>query len=330
MSKLDTGAPSQKVIESLYKFTDDFSDPAKFEQWKPKIKAYQEALDKNALAEYRVPESEVPKTLDSAPFNTLAYLSKTKHLSPEEHTITNLTATELASAIASKKYTSVEVLKAFAHRAVIAHQFTNFACDFFINEGITRAQSLDDHLAKTGKTVGPLHGVPISLKEQIGYGGKITHGGWVAYLDNIPKEDGVTISVLRNLGAVFYVRTNEPQTLMHLDSNNNIVGRTRNAHNSLLTSGGSSGGEGASISTKASPLGVGTDIGGSIRAPAAFAGVYGLRPTTRRISTAGGVSSGRGQESCVAVAGPLANSLDDVEFFMKSYINDDQSCHYVG
>ncbi|GME69599.1 unnamed protein product [[Candida] boidinii] len=314
------GSPAD--IEKWYKFTDDVSDPALFETWKPKIKTYLENLDKETLKEYRVAESEVPSDLDSKPFNFVKYLYEKKPLSDKELEITDLTSTELAKKIESKELSSVEVLKAFAHRAIIGQQFTNFACEFFIQEAVKRAEELDEILATTGKTVGPLHGIPISLKEQIGYAGKITHGGWVGWLDNVPKEDAATIKVLKKLGAVLYVRTNQPQSLMHLDSNNNITGRSRNPYNSLLTPGGSSGGEGACVSFGGSPLGVGTDIGGSIRAPAAFAGCWGLRPSTRRISCLGGVSSGKGQETVVAVAGPLSRSIDDIELFMKSYINE--------
>ncbi|KAG0683211.1 hypothetical protein C6P42_001525 [Pichia californica] len=327
---LATGAPTN--IESFYKFTDDVSDPKLFESWKPKIESYLADLDKNTLPELRVSSNEIPSNLDSKIFNTINFLSNSNSLSKIEHEITESSATDLAIKISKSIYSSVDVLKAFAHRAVILQQFTNFAMDFFINEGIKRAEELDSYLLKTGKTIGPLHGLPISLKEQIGYAGKITNGGWVGWLDNIPKDDATTIKTLKKLGATFYVRTNQPQSLMHLDSNNNIIGRTRNPYNSLLTPGGSSGGEGACVAARGSVIGVGTDIGGSIRAPAAFSGCYGLRPSTRRISCFGGVSSGKGQESVVAVCGPLANTVDDIELFMKSYINegkpwdDDQWC----
>lgn len=309
-------------LEHLYKFTDDVSNPELFESWKPKIAAYRADLEKAQPAELRAPVEDVPATIDEEIFNTVEYIKSSTALSPEEKEITEMSATDLAAKIAKSELSSVAVLKAFAHRAVVLNQFTNFAMEFFINEALVRAQELDDYLKKEGKTMGPLHGLPISLKEQIGYAGKITNGGWVAWLDYIPEDDAATIKVLRKLGAIFYVRTNQPQSLMHLDSNNNIIGRTRNPYNSLLTPGGSSGGEGCCVAGKGSALGVGTDIGGSIRAPAAFSGCYGLRPTSRRISTWGGVSSGKGQESVVAVAGPITNSVEDIELFMKAYINE--------
>lgn len=90
----------------------------------------------------------------------------------------------------------------------------------------------------------------------------------------------------------------------------------------LLSSGGSSSGEGAIVGYGGSAIGVGSDIGGSIRAPAAYSGCHGLRPTTKRISVKGGVSSGAGQESVPAVAGPMARSIDDLELWMKAYINE--------
>ncbi|GMM28044.1 hypothetical protein DAMA08_007600 [Martiniozyma asiatica (nom. inval.)] len=317
---LNIGIPEN--FDVLFKFKDDVSNAHLYESWKPKINAYKEALDKAQPAELRAPATDIPSNLDSKIFNTVQYLNQSNTLSDKEKEITSLTATELAAKIAQQEYSSVAVLKAFAHRAVVLNQFTNFAMQFFIDEGLKRAEELDEIIKKTGKTVGPLHGLPISLKEHIGYEGKNTNGGWVSMLDDVTETDPTTVNVLKRLGAVFYVRTNQPQTLMHLDSNNNIVGRTRNPYNSLLTSGGSSGGEGACIGGKGSALGVGTDIGGSIRAPAAFCNCYGLRPTSRRLSTWGGLCGDGGQESVVSVVGPLANSVKDIELFMKSYINE--------
>jgi amidase len=115
---------------------------------------------------------------------------------------------------------------------------------------------------------------------------------------------------------------------MHLDSENNFTGLTKCPFNLLLSSGGSSSGEGAVVAFGGSAIGVGSDIGGSIRAPAAFSGCHGLRPTTRRISTKGGISSGAGQESVPAVVGPLGRSIDDLELWMKSYINEGQPWNY--
>jgi amidase len=100
-----------------------------------------------------------------------------------------------------------------------------------------------------------------------------------------------------------------------------IFGRTLNPYNRSLTSGGSTGGEGALIALRGSPLGVGSDIGGSIRIPAAFCGLYGLRPSSGRIPYAGVVNSLEGQDSLVSVLGPMSNSLTGIEAFMKAVID---------
>ncbi|KAL7665386.1 amidase [[Candida] zeylanoides] len=301
-------------------------------EWLPLVERYRQELKGSIPAEY---QCELPDSIDKLVengFNPFMYLYSAKLLTVEEFGITDLPAHVLVKKLARGELSAVKTFKAFAHRATIAHQFTNCALQLFIGEGLERASYLDDYLKKNGKPFGPLHGLPISLKEHLDYRGKVTHGGYVSQLGNVPSAHGVTTQVLENLGAVFYVRTNEPQTLMHVDSNNNIIGLSRNPHNMRLSSGGSSSGEGAIVAFGGSALGVGSDIGGSIRAPAAFSGCHGLRPTSKRISASGGVSAGAGQESVLGVVGPLARSIADLELWMKHYINGgkpwmlDQSC----
>lgn len=106
----------------------------------------------------------------------------------------------------------------------------------------------------------------------------------------------------------------------HLDCDNNITGRTRNPHNVRLSPGGSSGGEGASIAFRCAAIGIASDIGGSIRLPAAFCGSYGLRPTTLRTPWNGVGLAGEGQEAIRCTLGPITNSLRDVDLFMKAVL----------
>lgn len=289
--------------------------------WEPKVQKYREELEKGIKDEYKIHLPDSSQSLVSKGFSPLKHLYAKKLLTEREFEITDSSASDLLGKISVGSISSVEVFNAFAKRAVIAHQFTNCALDLFTDEGLARAKYLDDYYQKNGKTIGPLHGLPISLKEQMSYAGKITHGGYVSQITNITKEHGVTNQVLENLGAVFYVRTNQPQSLMHLDSNNNFIGVSRNPFNLGLSSGGSSSGEGSIVGFGGSPIGIGSDIGGSIRAPAAYSGCHGLRPTSRRISTSGGVSCNAGQESIPAVIGPMARTIEDLDLLMKSYIN---------
>ena len=147
------------------------------------------------------------------------------------------------------------------------------------------------------------------------------NAGFVGWWDHKSEGNAVILSILWNAGCVFYARTTQPQTLMHLETSSNLYGVTVNPFNRSLTSGGSSGGEGALIGLRGSCLGIGSDIGGSIRSPAANCGVYGLRPTTYRIPTDGWSATMLSQEQIVAVIGPLSTSLEGIKIFMKTILD---------
>lgn len=301
---------------------DNYEDNAKFTaEYLPRLEKYRLDLAAGILPQYSVELPEPATGLAEKQLNSVKYLRENKLLTAEELDITDSSATVLVEKMAKGLWTAVQVFKAFAKRGTIAHQLTNCALELFPEEGLKRAEELDDYYTKNGKTVGPLHGLPISLKEQMNYKGKITHGGYVSKITNILEKHSITTQILENLGAVFYVRTNQPQTLMHLCGNNNFIGWSRCPYNLALSAGGSSSGEGAIVAFGGTPIGIGSDIGGSIRGPAAYSGCFGLRPTTNRFSKAGGVSGGAGQESVPAVEGPLTRSVDDIDLLMDAYIN---------
>jgi len=291
-------------------------------QWLPKVEQYRQALAKQVE-----PYTHLIKDIDMSKdehFN--AFVEQEKLLSSHELSITNSTAKELLNLQSKGEITAVEIYKAFAKRGAIAHLLTNCAMELFFDEGLIRAKELDQYRQDhNGELIGPLHGIPITLKELMKYGGKVTTAGYVCYLDNYisnsPKDESISIQILRKLGAVFYMRTSQPQSVMHLDTNNIIIGRTTNPFNSKLSPGGSSGGESAAVALGSSVMGIGSDIGGSIRVPAAFCGLYGIRPTTRRISGMNSLSGGAGQESILSSQGPLTRSLEDLEYYMDVYIN---------
>ncbi|KAI5959889.1 uncharacterized protein KGF55_005121 [Candida pseudojiufengensis] len=298
-----------------------FEDPEKFKKWVPKLDAYRKRLD-DGVSPYKV---ELPKPIEELindQFNAKEFLYNSKVLSERELEITDSKGSKILSEIANGNWSSVEVLKAFAKRAAIAHQLTNCLHEIFIDDALKRAQELDDYYKVNGKTIGPLHGLPVSVKEHYNFKGRVTHGGYVSLVESVTDEHGVTNQILENLGAVFYVRTAQPQCLMHLCGNNNYTGLTRNPHNLLLSSGGSSSGEGALVTLGGSVFGIGSDIGGSIRSPSAMSGCVGLRPSNHRVSLAGCISGFGGQESVMCVCGPMARSIDDLELMMKNYINE--------
>ena len=128
------------------------------------------------------------------------------------------------------------------------------------------------------------------------------------------------VKQLRSLGAVLYCKTSVPHTLMSGETVNNILGYTWNPKNRNLSSGGSSGGEGALIGLRGSPIGFGTDIGGSIRIPAAFNGLYGLRPSSGRLPYEGLANSMDGQNTVLSVVGPLSHSAASLRLVTKALL----------
>lgn len=196
----------------------------------------------------------------------------------------------------------------------------NCVTELLPEQGLARAKYLDDYLAEHKKPVGPLHGLPISVKEHIGMKDLGLNAGFVAWWDNKATDDASILKILWNAGCVFYVRTTQPQILMQLETSGNLYGVTVNPFNRNLTSGGSSGGEGALIGIRGSCLGIGTDIGGSIRSPAANCGVYGFRPTSFRLPMDGLSACMMNSEQIIPVIGPLSTSLEGLKIFMKVII----------
>ncbi|KAF5008795.1 hypothetical protein FDECE_4950 [Fusarium decemcellulare] len=223
-------------------------------------------------------------------------------------------ATELVHKLARGDLKAVDVVTAFCKRAAIAQQLVTstlneysrqwrlktvqLSCltETFFQEAIQRAQRLDEHYERTGYVAGLKLGPA--------------------------KENSCLVDLLIDAGAVPYVKTNVPQTMMTADSENNIFGRTLNPHNTNWTAGGSSGGEGALVAFRGSPLGVGTDIAGSVRIPAMCCGTYGFKPSNNR------VPYGKKSEGVLLnlpgpfpSAGPLANSFEDIQLFMNTVIS---------
>ncbi|KAF8801241.1 amidase [Phlegmacium glaucopus] len=250
--------------------------------------------------------------------NVIDFPEKSGLLSKKEIEITNSEVGPLLERLANGSWSAVEVTTAFSKRAVIAHQLVNCLTEIFIERALARASQLDEHLKTTGTVVGPLHGLPISLKDQLNIKGIESTMGYVSWINQYATKNSVLVDILESCGAVLYVKTNIPQTLMWPETFNHVFGRTLNPYNRSLTSGGSSGGEGALVALRGSPIGVGSDIGGSVRIPAGFNGIYGLRPSYGRVPYAGSVNSLEGQDSVHSVFGPMSNSMAGIKSFMKA------------
>jgi amidase len=166
-----------------------------------------------------------------------------------------------------------------------------------------------------------LHGLPISVKEYIKLKGTTATSGLITWANDISDEDALIVKTFREQGAIFFVKTTNPQTLMALETDSNLFRRTMNPYSTTSTSGGSSGGESALLAMHGSPLGIGTDIGGSIRVPSAFCGTYGFKPTIGRLPHSGLSGLHEGMHNIVGVVGPLARSIEDLELFCIAALN---------
>ncbi|KAF8509845.1 general amidase [Gautieria morchelliformis] len=279
------------------------------------------ALDKKTRQQASIPQEWLVPPPSEDRLNVIAFPRESGLLSPTELTITESTVETLLANLASSTWTSVDVTRAFYKRAILAHQAVNCLTEIFVDQALSRAAELDAHLKRTGTVVGPLHGLPISLKDQLCMKGLETTMGYVSWVGKYAERDATLVEILYEQGAVPFVRTNVPQTLMWPETFNNVFGRTVNPFNRSLTCGGSSGGEGALVGLHGSPIGVGSDIGGSIRFPASFNGLYGLRPSYHRIPYRGALNSLEGQDSLPSVLGPLSHSMSGIKAFMKAVID---------
>ncbi|KAM0337126.1 hypothetical protein ACHAPQ_003401 [Fusarium lateritium] len=276
------------------------------------------ALLSSIPEEWRIPEHLLPP---KDQVDVTKWPETSGWFTKDELAITSLTAAELVKKLASGNLTSEDVTKAFCKRACAAHQLTNCLAETCFDRALQTARHLDAHLAETGKPIGPLHGLPISLKDNFNLVGLDSTVGFTSHVGDPAASDSALATLLQNAGAVFYVKTNVPTAMMIAESVNNTFGRTVNPINRNTTSGGSSGGESALIAFGGSPLGVGSDIGGSLRIPAACTGLFTIRPSSGRFPVRNTRSGMPGQEAVASVNGPLARTLKDVHLYSKAVID---------
>lgn len=179
-----------------------------------------------------------------------------------------------------------------------------------------------EHWTKDGSVnlQGPLAGVPVSLKDSIIVGGYDTTVGLSSKSHQPYAKDGGLVRLLKDAGAVPFVKTALPITLLSFESYNDLWGRCKNPHNDKYSPGGSTGGEGAILAFGGSRIGIGSDVAGSVRAPAHFSGCYSIRCSTGRWPKAGVDTAMPGQEGIPSVFSPMARTLHDLIYFTRSLI----------
>ena len=220
---------------------------------------------------------------------------------------------------------ATELLHTYGKVAIKAHEKTNCVTEVMITSA--------EKWVKDGtiNLKGPLAGIPVSLKDTLDVAGYDSTFGVSSRTGNAPSIDGPHVKLLKDAGAVPYVKTNIPITLLSFESQNDLWGRCTNPHNSKYVPGGSTGGEGALLAL-GGRIGVGSDVAGSVRCPAHFSGIYALKCSTGRWPKSGASTPMPGQDGVPSVLSPMTRTLNDLIYFTRSVIQMkpwkyDYSCH---
>nr|WP_315485948.1 amidase [uncultured Undibacterium sp.] len=227
-------------------------------------------------------------------------------------------ATEIAENIRSGKLTSYEVVTAFFEQIDQHNHTYNAVVTLNKAEALKRAKEADIAISK-GENWGRLHGVPVTIKDNYRTKGIRTSSGYKPLANHVPDQDAEIVKLLKAEGAIIIGKTNLSVLAMDMQSDNAVFGKTNNPWDTSRTSGGSSGGCASALATGMTPLSIGNDLAGSIRIPSAYCGVYGFKPSFGVVSLHGiqtdPAEKVNGLKS-LAVAGPLARNIDDLELAM--------------
>ncbi|CAI7572649.1 unnamed protein product [Penicillium glandicola] len=286
--------------------------------WESIAATKRQALKDSIPAEWVIPAGIFPP---KDQLDVTTFPRESGFFTERELEITSTSAIVILSHLSSGSWTSEEVTKAFCKTAASAQQLTNCLSEIFFEKAITQAQELDIYFQETGKTKGPFHGLPVSLKDNfnlIGYDSTI---GFTSLVNKPATYNSTVVDLLIETGAVLYCKTNVPTAMMISESVNNLFGRTVNPQNRNLTTGGSSGGESALIAFGGSRLGVGSDIGGSLRMPAACTGIFTIRASAGRFPNFRSRACLEGQESVVGVSGPIAKTLEEILLWSSTILS---------
>ncbi|MEP6569618.1 MAG: amidase [Acidobacteriota bacterium] len=183
-------------------------------------------------------------------------------------------------------------------------------------DAIDKAKEAEDAVVR-GAELGPLHGVPLTIKDTIETAGLRTTSGSLRRAEFVPERDAPAVVRLKAAGAIVLGKTNTAEMAMDYNTENPVFGRGNNPHDTMMTTGGSSGGEAAAIASCMSPGGIGSDLAGSIRIPAHFCGVVGLKPTVGRVPGEGQFPPSTGPYSLGATIGPMARSVADLRLLFN-------------
>ncbi len=238
-------------------------------------------------------------------------------------------AKSIAQDIRDKKVSATEVLEAHLARIEKVNPVLNAVVQMATDRARSEAKEADESLAR-GESLGPLHGVPFTLKDSIDTEGIITTGGTLGRANFVPDKDATVAARLRDAGAILMGKTNTPELTLAGETNNLVYGQTNNPFDVTRTTGGSSGGAGAIVTTGGAPFDIGSDTGGSVRYPTHFCGIVGIKPNSGRVPRTGHiVPYGMGAVDSLTQNGPMARYVEDLSLLLPIISGPDWKDPYI-
>lgn len=292
--------------------------PFQVDDWKAVAKAKRDLVV--IPAQWRLDPQYLVNVNENSTICVLDVPQKCGILSPQELEITETKPSLLLQQLHQRTVSSYDVTLAFCKRAAIAHQLTNCLTDFLYEPALERARELDA-VAKNGGNLGRLHGLPVSFKEFFNLANCDTTFGYVSWVGNKKTTDGFAVEVIKAAGAIPFCKTTISQGCLIVEGISNVYGTCLNPCNLSLTPAGSSSGEGALVKMKGTPLGIGSDGGGSVRLPAHSNGVFGFMPSTNRITSMGIGDTKMGLTWVQPQIGPLVNEAKMVSIWAQAMLD---------
>ena len=231
----------------------------------------------------------------------------------EEKDLLNMPIEKITADVHGNRINPADLILAYGKVALRANEKTNCLTEIMVDKALEWIKDGSINLR------GPLAGIPISIKDTLWVGGFDASLGYSSFAGNPLEHDGASVRLLKDMGAVPYVKTNVPITLLSFESTNDIWGRCTNPYNCNYSPGGSTGGE-AALLAMGGRIGIGSDVAGSVRVPAHFSGCYSLKCSTGRWPKLGASTSMPGQEGVPAVQSPMSRTMNDLVYFTKSAI----------
>ena len=229
--------------------------------------------------------------------------------------ITSQPATVLTHLIRERELSPVQVVEAYLHR--IDQLNPHFNAIVTLAPDVMEKAAAAEAAVMRGETLGPLHGLPFTVKDTIETAGLRSTSGSPVRANFIPEHDAPAVSRLLAAGAILLGKTNTAEMAMDYNTDNPVFGRATNPYDHLRTTGGSSGGEAVAIATCMSPGGLGSDLAGSVRIPAHFCGISGLKPTVGQVACGGQFPAAEGPYALGSAIGPMARNVPDLQLFFN-------------